>query len=233
MLFGHRVFLQFELLFVRNQTWVKFVCYSWLYIIEDGDGLVDDRRWGWSFRLNVVEFLGGWRWAGWLRGRRSGPDNRCRCGLLLLILLLFLFLVLLILLLGSLEVETMNDAKLDNIGKFLNIKDIKILGSFMRVLLFNICFDIALHMREEILVDPVISKIKNILDGFLHLINVKSIQCFLFDALNVEDIVDRFLDVLAVGLEVDQETLLGLFYLLQVAHCYFIIIKVFFNKCKL
>lgn len=144
MLFGHGVFLQFELLFFRNQTWVKFICYFWFYIVEDRNGLVDDRRWGWSFRLNVVKFLGRWGWTGWLRRRWSGFDDGC--GFFFLILFFFLFLIFLILLLGSFEVETVDNAKFDNIGQFFNVKDIVILGSFMCILLFDIGFDIALHV---------------------------------------------------------------------------------------
>ena len=226
MLFGHGIFLQFELLFFRNQTWVKFICYFWFYILEDGDGLVDDRRWGWSFRFNVVKFLGRWRWTWWLRRRWPGFDDRCR--FFLHIFFLLLFLIFLILFFSSFKVKTVDDAKLDNIGKFINIKDIEIFGSFMCILLFNIGFDIAFHVREEILVYPVITKIKNILDGFLHLVDIKGIQCFLLNALYVEDVVYCFFDILSVGLEVDQETLLGLFYLLQVTHCYFIIIYFIF-----
>jgi hypothetical protein len=70
-------------------------------------------------------------------------------------------------------------------------------------------------MREEVFVDFVVPKVEDIFDGADHFGDVEGVKFFLFDALDVELVVDLLLDVLSVGLQVDQK---ALFCLLDLLH---------------
>lgn len=100
----------------------------------------------------------------------------------------------------------MSDAVLDNIGEFLYIKDIEAGDCLITVLLLDIFLDIGFEVREEVCINFVIAEVEDILDGLLHLADIQSLECFVLDALDVELIVYFFLDVAAIGLQVDQQS---------------------------
>ena len=166
-------------------------------MIEYWNWLVYYRRWRWSLRFHYSEyFWRRWRWWRWLfywfgwcyrLGRRRWFD-------------LSSFFLLLIFFLGSLEVKTMNYAKLDNICKFFYIKKIKVFSSFPGILLFDILLNVTFHMREEILINLIISKIKNVLNSLFHFGNIQSVKSLLSNTLNIEYIINCLLNVLPIRL---------------------------------
>lgn len=68
-----------------------------------------------------------------------------------------------------------------------------------------VLLDVVFEMFKEVLINFVVSEIEDIFDGEDHFVYIESVQCFKFDAFHVEFVIYLFLDVLAIGLEVDQQ----------------------------
>ncbi len=69
-------------------------------------------------------------------------------------------------------IKAMPYAILDDLYKFLNIEDIVRCNSFSLVLFLYIFLYICFEMIKEILIDFIITKIKDIFDSLFHLIDI-------------------------------------------------------------
>lgn len=67
----------------------------------------------------------------------------------------------------------MSNAKLDDISEFLNIKHIEAGDCLITVLLFDVIFDVGFKAGEEVRVDLIITEVKDILNGLLHLVDIQ------------------------------------------------------------
>ena len=103
-------------------------------------------------------------------------------------------------------VKSVGDAELDDICEFLDVQHVEAGDCLIAVLLLDVFPDVGFEVREEVGVDFVVAEVEDVLDGLLHLGHVERLEGFVLDALDVELVVDLFLDVAAVGLEVDQQS---------------------------